>query len=155
MLDKLASFLQGLGFESEKSPKLTADDIRVATIGLCFQVMSADGEVADSEREALIEIMRHHYGLEGDELKTFLTAGEDAENNAVDYFHFTSVLNRKLDPEQKYTLIGILWDIAYADGVRQEIEEHVIWRMAELMGIETRDRVIARQEAEKRSLGEG
>ncbi|MCO6184868.1 TerB family tellurite resistance protein [Rhizobium sp. L1K21] len=155
MLDKIVTFLQSLGVENEKQPKLTSDDIRVATIGLCFQIMAADGEVSESERAKLVEIMRHHYGLDGAELKAFLTAGESAEHDAVDYFRFTSVLNRKLDFEQKHVLIGILWDIALADGIRHEVEEHVIWRISELLGVETRERVLARQEAEQRRTDDG
>ncbi len=150
MFEKIVTFLQGLASENGNSAKLDPDDIRVATIGLCFQIMAADGEISDSERDALMEIMRHHYGLDGEELHKFLTAGEDAERDAVDYYRFTSVLNRKLDAEQKRVLIGILWEIAYADGVRHEVEEHVIWRVSELLGIETRERILARQDAEKR-----
>lgn len=155
MLDKIVTFLQNLAPENGRDTRLTTDDIRVATIGLCFQIMAADGTVSDSERSKLVEIMRHHYGLDGAELEAFLAAGENAESDAVDYFRFTSVLNRKLDFEQKHVLIGILWDIALADGVRHEVEEHVIWRVSELLGVETRERIIARQEAEKRMADEG
>jgi uncharacterized tellurite resistance protein B-like protein len=40
----------------------------------------------------------------------------------------------------------MLWEIAYADGKRSEMEDHVIWRIADLLGVSGRDRIIKRQE---------
>ncbi len=39
----------------------------------------------------------------------------------------------------------MLWNIAFADGVVDEFEENTIWRIAELLGVSTRDRVLLRQ----------
>ena len=151
MLEKIMTFLQSLVPEDEGHTRLAPDDIRVATIGLCFQIMAADGEITESERNVVIDAMRAQYSLDDTELKMLLEAGENAEKEAVDHYRFTSILNRRLDADQKVALVGLLWDIAYADGIRHEIEEHAIWRVAELLGVETRDRVEARQDAERRS----
>ena len=45
----------------------------------------------------------------------------------------------------------MLWDIVYADGERSEMEDHVIWRIADLLGVSGRDRVLQRQVAAARS----
>ena len=39
----------------------------------------------------------------------------------------------------------MLWEIAFADGSVDEFEENTIWRIAELLGVSTRDRVLLRQ----------
>ena len=79
-----------------------------------------------------------------------MAAGLEAESTAVDYFRFTSDLKRHLNTEQRLELIGILWDIVYADGERSEMEDHVIWRIADLLGVSSRERIQKRQEAAAR-----
>ncbi|MNL74576.1 Tellurite resistance protein TerB [compost metagenome] len=69
----------------------------------------------------------------------------------MDYYRFTTDIRRHLDETKRVELIGILWDIVYADGERSEMEDHVIWRIADLMGVSVRDRVLQRQQAATRT----
>ena len=89
------------------------------------------------------------HGLEG--LDALLAQGSAAESEAVDYYRFTSDLKRTLDETQRQQLIGILWDIVYADGSRSEMEDHAIWRVADLLGVSGRERIVQRQEAAERA----
>jgi uncharacterized tellurite resistance protein B-like protein len=41
--------------------------------------------------------------------------------------------------------IGLLWTMAYADGRADELEDNTVWRIAELIGVDSRDRIAARQ----------
>jgi uncharacterized membrane protein YebE (DUF533 family) len=50
-----------------------------------------------------------------------------------------------LDDEGRHRIIEMMWDIAFADGTVDEIEENVVWRIAELLGVSNRDRVLLRQ----------
>jgi len=43
-------------------------------------------------------------------------------------------------------VIWMMWEIAYADGKVDEFEENIVWRVAELLGISSRDRINLRQE---------
>jgi len=69
---------------------------------------------------------------------------ERSDREAVDFYHFASVLKRTLDDEGRQKIVGMLWGIAFAD-VADEFEENAIWRIAELLGVSTRDRVLLRQ----------
>ena len=40
-----------------------------------------------------------------------------------------------------------MWDVVYADGVVHELEDSTIWRVAELIGVDGRDRILARRAA--------
>jgi uncharacterized tellurite resistance protein B-like protein len=74
-----------------------------------------------------------------------IATAEQSDREAVDFYHFTSVLKRALDDDGCQKIVEMLWDIAFADGVAGEFEENTIWRIAELLGVSTRDRVLARQ----------
>ena len=152
MFEMFQSFFQSLsGTRERDGAGVDPDDPRLAVAALCIQVMEADGTVSSSEIGRLRSLLHDHYGLEGKALDAMIAAGETAGHEAVDYHRFTSELKRHLDEEQRLELIGILWDIVYADGRRSEMEDHVIWRIADLMGVDGRDRITLRQAAALRA----
>ncbi|QEE45599.1 hypothetical protein FVA81_13700 [Rhizobium sp. WL3] len=150
MLDRLQAFFQTVMQDRPKAV-FAPDDPRIAVAALCLQVMEADGIVRDAEREKLREILKDQYGLDEANLDALIAAGQDAENQAVDYYRFTTELKRQLDEEQRQQLVGLLWDIVYADGTRSEMEDHAIWRVADLLGVSGRERIVQRQEAAERA----
>jgi uncharacterized tellurite resistance protein B-like protein len=150
MLDRLQAFFQSVMQDRPKAV-FAPDDPRIAVAALCLQVMEADGIVRDSEREKLRSILKEQYDLDDVALDALIAAGQDAENQAVDYYRFTTELKRQLNEEQRQQLVGILWDIVYADGTRSEMEDHAIWRVADLLGVPGRERIVQRQEAAQRA----
>ena len=104
------------------------------------------GKVLDIEKTALRARFKEFYGVEEAELDALVAAGTDAESEAIDFFRFTSELKRQLSEEQRVGLIGLLWEIVYADGERSEMEDHAIWRIADLLGVSGRERIMKRQE---------
>nr|CAD6431867.1 TerB family tellurite resistance protein [Rhizobium sp. Q54] len=150
MFERLQAFIQSLAASRTEST-FAPGDPRVAFAALCFQVMEADGTVSQEEQRHLHDLLRERYDLDDDKLAELVDAGREAGHEAVDYYRFTSDLNRHLDPDQRVELLGVLWDLVHADGRRSEMEDHVIWRIADLLGVSSRDRVLQRQEAQARS----
>jgi uncharacterized tellurite resistance protein B-like protein len=150
MLDRLQAFFQSVMQDRPKAV-FAPDDPRIAVAALCLQVMEADGVVRDAERLKLREILKEQYELDDAALDALIAAGQDAENQAVDYYRFTTELKRQLDEGQRQQLVGLLWDIVYADGTRSEMEDHAIWRVADLLGVSGRERIVQRQEAADRA----
>lgn len=148
MFERLRTFLDGL---TGPAKRIEHGDPRVAVIALCFQVMEADGRILASERRKMRKVIKEHYKLDDASLSALIAAGETAESEAIDFYQFTAKLKRHLSEEQRVELVGMLWDVVYADGERSEMEDHVIWRIADLLGVSGRDRVLQRQEAAARS----
>ncbi|MDO6964886.1 tellurite resistance TerB family protein [Rhizobium alvei] len=149
MFEKLMAFLGSLGAEAEKPDQ--TDDPSVAVVALALSVINADGVVDPKERQVLEDVIRARFNLSKVEFEAKLAAAERAEERAVDLYHFTSRLNRSLDERQKTEFIGMLWQIVHADNDRNELEDHLIWRIAELIGVSGRDRVTRRMDADKNS----
>ena len=147
MIDRLLTFLKDLpaGHSSDRADH--RDDPRVAAVALMVHVMDADGVRRDSEVGRLREVLAEHYGVRGDTLEALLRRGEKADQEAVDLYSFTSVLKRHLDAEARAEFIAIMWEIVYADGELHELEDNVVWRVAELIGVERHQRIAARQRA--------
>lgn len=148
MFDRLMRFLRSLPGEDTGEKRPGADDPRIAAVALMFHVIDADGVRETAERERLEQVLKELYPLSGGELKSLIAAGEEADREAVDLYSFTSVLKRHLDRDAKTNLVRILWEMVYADGERHELEENIVWRVAELIGVEQAERVAMRQEVE-------
>jgi len=145
MFDRFRTFLDSLTGSGPSA--IQPGDPRIAIVALCFQVMEADGHIHEKERKKARAMIKDHYKLDDAALSALIAAGETAESEAIDYFRFTSDIKRHFSEEQRIDLIGMLWEIVYADGKRSEMEDHVIWRVADLLGVSGRDRIIKRQEA--------
>ncbi|WP_112806729.1 TerB family tellurite resistance protein [Ensifer sp.] len=147
MFERFRTFLEGL---SGPTMRIARDDPRVAVIALCIQVMEADGKILASEQRKMRAIIKEHYELDDAALDALVEAGQSAESEAIDFYQFTAEVKRHLSEEQRIELIGMLWEIVYADGERSEMEDHVIWRIADLLGVSGRDRVLKRREVAAR-----
>lgn len=149
MFERMISFLKDLpAAGSRHSPD---DDTRVAAAALMYHVMNADGDRQDVEWERAKQLLSQSYGVSGVELDRLIKAGEQADNEAIDLYAFTSVLKRSLDEEARKDFIGMMWEIVYADGELHEMEDNTIWRIAELIGIDSRDRIEAKRKAARKA----
>ncbi|MCY0148988.1 TerB family tellurite resistance protein [Hoeflea sp. G2-23] len=148
MLEQIRAFLSGLRGDDKTSGPDTSDS-DVAAAALFFHVIGADGVVDPAEARALKDMISEEYADSEASKKALIEAGAQAERESVDLYAFTSVLNRSLEPDAKVHFIELLWRLAYADGYRHELEDHVVWRIADLMGVSSRERVLARQRALK------
>lgn len=148
MFEKLKTFLNGLAGESAK---VEPDETAVAIVALALHVIHADGVVEDRENEVLESEIRAYFNLSKGEYQEMLQAAERQEESAIDLFRFTSKINRALDEHQKTEFIGLLWQIVHADDKRNELEDHLVWRIAELIGVSGRVRIEKRQEVERQT----
>lgn len=138
VLQHLVDFIQSLG---KNSPEFGDDDPRVAAIALAFHIIDADGQEQNAEKKILYDIVSQQFEVAGPELKALIEAGKAANRNSLNVFVFTSTLKRHLNQQERITFIGLLWEIAYADGYIYELEDTLIWRIAEMIGVDRKDRL--------------
>ena len=150
MFEKFLAFLEGMGGGSGGGAPPDANDPRVAAAALLFCVMDADGTRLDVENTALSRELSDYFGDEGQALQEVLSAGEEAEGGAVDLYQFTSVLLRELDEPRRLEFVEAVWEVVYSDNELHELEDNMVWRMCELLGVSTRDRVLLRKKVAAR-----
>jgi len=146
MLDRLRKFIvdvSGLGDDAATS--FAEDDHRLAAAALLVHVANADGTTATVELGRLGSVIEAEFGLDAQATAELLEKAEASDREAVDFYRFTSVLKRTLDEDGRRKIVEMMWDVAFADGVIDELEENSIWRVAELLGVSTRERVLLRQ----------
>jgi uncharacterized tellurite resistance protein B-like protein len=145
MFDALKSFIAEVAGAEAPAKNFGEADYRLAAVALLIHVANVDDETDLAERHRLMTIIEERFGLDAKATSELIAMAEQGDREAVDLYHFTSVLKRALDDDGRHKIVEMLWDIAFADGVADEFEENAIWRIAELLGVSTRDRVLARQ----------
>lgn len=146
MFDLLRKFIADTtGRSDADQPAFADDDYRLATAALLIHVANVDGKIDPPERLRLRDVIEARFGLDDAATTQLIAAAERSDKEAVDFFHFTNVLKRSLDDAGRHKIIEMMWDVVFADGEVTEFEENVVWRIAELLGVSTRDRVMLRQ----------
>ena len=137
-----------------KHPSQFADnDYRLAATALLVHAAAIDGDMSKRERDTLRAVVKRRFALDDARADELIDKATAAEHESVDLYHFTSLLNRVLDEEGRAKVVEMMWEIVYADGIRDELEDNLLWRAADLLGVSPRERIELRQRIAK-SAGE-
>ena len=145
MFDAFRNFVAEF-VDGDKHPgQFADDDYRLAAAALLVHAAAIDGEMSQSERDKLHAVVKERFALSDDSADELIDKATLAEHEAVDLYHFTSLLNRSLNEAGRARLIEMMWEIVYADGARDELEDNLLWRAADLLGVSQRQRIELRQ----------
>ena len=148
MFGAFRDFLKSIGDDASGAPgSVRTDDPRVAAAAILFPVGEADGRVTEVELDRLKSLVAAEFGMDERETRRVVAAGREADQDAVDLYQFTNVLMQNLDEDRRIRFIELLWAVTYADGEVHELEDNTIWRVAELLGVSTRDRMLMKRQA--------
>jgi len=145
MFESIKHFV-GEFIDGSKHPSQFADDdYRLAAAALLVHCAAIDGAVTEAERDKLHAVIKQRFNLDDASTDELIEQATAAEHEAVDLYHFTHLLNRALDEEGRAKVIEMMWEIVYADGSRDELEDNLLWRAADLLGVSPRERIALRQ----------
>lgn len=109
--------------------------LELATAVLLVEVMRVRPEVGDHERRAVLAALSDKFRLSDDESDRLLELAQHTARQATDLFAFTSRLNAAFEMPQKLRMIEHMWRVAYADGTLSAHENHILWRVSDLLHI--------------------
>jgi uncharacterized tellurite resistance protein B-like protein len=145
MFDSFIKFVSDLT-GGEKHPGHFEDsDYRLAAAALLVHAAAIDGDIGPAARQKLQNLIRQHFALDEAATTELLDEATDAEHDAVDLYHFTSLLNRSMDEAGRLRLVEMMWEIVYVDGRVSEFEDNLLWRAADLLGVSSNERIALRQ----------
>jgi uncharacterized tellurite resistance protein B-like protein len=146
MFDAFRKFLSDCTTGDKHPSRFADDDYRLAASALLVHAAAIDGEVSPVEREQLHTVIKRSFELDEEATNELVSEATVAEHDAVDLYHFTSLINRSLNEDGRRRIVEMMWEIVYADGRVTEFEDNLLWRAADLLGISSRDRILLRQQ---------
>lgn len=101
--------------------------------------MRADYDKSDAERAALKQMLTSRYHLSESDVNELMTLAETEVDDAVDHYQFVSLIKEHYGYEQRCELVTLMWQLAWADGSIDPLEEHRIRRLADLLHVSHSD----------------
>jgi uncharacterized tellurite resistance protein B-like protein len=124
-----------------------APNLRLSVAVLLLEAARQDDTFDARERATIEALLTGRFGLSQAECAALMTAAEARAGQLTQLHGHTSQIAQAMSPDERIQLIEMLWDVAYADGVLDPEEDLLIRRIAGLIYVSDRDRVLARQRA--------
>jgi uncharacterized tellurite resistance protein B-like protein len=141
MLDGLRQFIADVISPAHGDRQFDDTGYRLAATALLVHVISLDGQPSAVEKRKLHSLLESHFGLDPGTADHLIASATLVEGEAVDLYHFTSVIMRSVDEQGRLRIVEMMWELVYADGQVSEFEDNVVWRAADLLGVSQRDRI--------------
>ena len=118
---------------SEKIEQKQGGTRELASAALLIEVARADFEITPEELARLISLLAATFDMSPEDVELVTQQANDQVENAVSLHDFTRVINEHCSPEERNELVGLMWDVAAADGDLSKYEDHLIRRVADLL----------------------
>jgi uncharacterized tellurite resistance protein B-like protein len=117
--------------ESETTDRDAA--LRLATAVLMVEVARADHVFEESELVRMLELIESHFGLSREDAADLIDSADEAAEDIVHLHDFTQLLHKHLTESEKARIIGLLWQVAYADGRLDKYEDSLVLKISDLL----------------------
>ena len=125
-------------------------DPKLAVAALLVHLAAVDGSMQEAEHKAIRGALMDYYDLDEASVDKLIRDAARRDAESVDFYKFTSGLTR-LDMDERIEIIRMMWTVVFADRKNHELEDNMVWRIAELIGVSSRDRTILRNQIRGRS----
>lgn len=119
--------------EAEPSAGERDSALRLATAILMVDVARADRIFDEAEFERTLKLIEKRFDLTTEEAAQLVNEADEEAVDLVSVYELTDVLHKNLDEEEKARIVGLLWDVAYADGALDKYEDALILKISDLL----------------------
>lgn len=144
MIKRVLDFLTG---RAAPAPAESGDELELAVAALLIEAARMDDSFDAAERAMIERLLAEKFDLPPAEVQSLVEAAEQAVRRSTQFFPFTQQICKRIDPEARVHIIEMMWEVAYADGVLDPHEDMLLRRIAGLIAVPDRERMIARKRA--------
>jgi uncharacterized tellurite resistance protein B-like protein len=119
-------------------------DVKLSVAVLLVEAARQDDQFEPRERAVIEALLTQKFDMTAVECAALLAAAVARSEQMVQIQGHTSELLDAMTQEERIGVIEMLWDVAYADGVLDPEEDLLIRKVAGLIAVTDRERVVAR-----------
>ena len=150
LLIKVSTAISAPATENDNGEERAAA-LRLATAVLMIDVARADHVFEESEFDRVLQLVESHFELEPEDAAELVNLAGEKADDLISAYEFTSVLHKHLDEAEKVRIVGMLWQIAYADGELDKYEDSLVLKISDLLHV-SRARVMRLKHDAKTTL---
>ena len=118
-----------------------AGSLQIAISKILVRTAKIDDEFHILEEKKILELLQSYFDLKADDAQSLLEIAINEEEEATDLYAYTNVIKKELALNDRKKIINMMWQIIITDENFDPYENNLVWRVAELIGISTRERV--------------
>ena len=133
MLSKLKELVSA----EPSSERLTElkPDLQVAVCAVLLEVAHADNDFDPAERETIVVLLRERFQMDSEEVEQLIALTEEERARMPDIWPFTNAIGRVYTPEEKLTLLEMVWRVVYADEKLDAHEEMLVRKLQRMLSV--------------------
>ncbi len=145
MFDRLRAWLE------EEQPQLSgSDELQLAVAALMIEAARVDDAFGEAERDTIRRLLARRFGLNAEEARALEAVAERRAERSAQLFGFIRTINERVPRERRAELIEMLWEVAYADGALDPLEDTLLRRIGGMIDVPDPERGAARLRVAKR-----
>lgn len=145
-IDQLEDPSESLEFDKDGEP--TRRDYQLAVAVLLVSMAYQDREFLLDELEAIRAVLRDRFKLEKGKCESLINTAVLLRNNDRRLDFFLQTIQYHFSKAQKQTILSMLWVVAEADGVIQDVEAELATSLRIRLGLSMEEALHAREVAE-------
>ena len=110
-------------------------NVQLAVSCLLLSLARADNEITDKESKKILEMLNDLFSMSEEEAQPILKKGNEVLDLNPGLSFFTEFLNQKLNTDERFVIVRVLWQVAQADDDADRYEEHEVRNIAVLFKI--------------------
>ena len=127
----------------------------LATAALLIEIMRADSNVSETERQTTLTALKDRFKLTDREADELVSLAETEADEAVSLYQFTHLIDKGFSREQKVQVIELLWQVVFADQVLEKHEEALVRKISGLIHVPHKAFIDAKIRVRDRMTGGG
>jgi uncharacterized tellurite resistance protein B-like protein len=120
---------------------LQVKSCQLAIAALLVRLATVESEMSVVRENKLRDVLKSGLGLDDPTAAQLVDDAIAADRDAVDLYRFTRQLNATLDDEGRRRVIRMMWDVVQVGKCVSDYENNIIWRIADLLGVPSRQRI--------------
>jgi len=138
------NFIKNLFKKENNKSNITsfeATELQIAVSKILVRTAKIDDEFHILEEQKILDLLSKYFSLNDADAKNLMEIGVNEEKSATDLYAYTNTIKKSLDLIERKKIIEMMWQIIVTDDNFDPYENNLVWRVAELIGISTRERV--------------
>jgi uncharacterized tellurite resistance protein B-like protein len=140
MIERLKTWLK----EAEEPGESDRDGLRLAIAALLMEAAEVDGSLDARERGVIVRLLEERFVLDHTTADRLAGAAERKAEQSTQLFGFARIINERLSHDRRVELLEMLWEVAYADGALDPLEDSLLRRVGGLIDVSDHERGEAR-----------
>jgi uncharacterized tellurite resistance protein B-like protein len=146
MFGPIKYLISNLVGEAVFQPQFKDHDARLATTALLIRVATVHSELSIVRQRKLHSLLRSWFAFDDRAITQLIEDAVEIDRIAIELYQCTRQLTKVLDDQGRRHIVRMMWEIVCADGNANALEDNIIWRAADLLGVSSRQRVELRHQ---------